>query len=205
MRFFAAMTIILLVTPSSSAELTKTVGKAIKKDLETAATSAQKNDIRFTSTYMSLNSDCQDKFSASDNDHDMPVICSGPGGYRIDVEFSACCEHMQVEDGTGFLLILPEQRAGTVMKRKLEWRLANGKPFAVIFRMDKYRGDITLSPEKVSEVLVIKGLNGFTSIDYEVNQKQHSNPNQEARNLADRGYIGLKIPIKTRLTGTVIK
>lgn len=148
-----------------------------------------KPDLFFTSVYTDLKKDCKDKFNDSDNDHDMPVVCKGPGGYWIDVEFSACCEHMKVEGENGFILRFPEQRFVTVMNRKLEWRLANGKPFAVIFRIDKYKGDITLSPEKSGEVLLVKGLNGFQSIDLEVDLKQHTNPFQEARKLADQGRV----------------
>jgi len=155
-------------------------------------THTEDSNIKFTSVYTDLNKDCKDKFDESDDDHDMPVICKGPEGYRIDVEYSACCEHMQVQNKKAFLLFFPIQRIVTVTKRKLEWRLANGKPFAVIFRIDVYRGDITLSPEKTHEVLVIKGLNGFSNIDQKVDLKLHPNPNLEARRLADQAYMQRK-------------
>ena len=123
---------------------------------------------KFTSIYTDLKKDCRDKFSDADDEHDMPVICKGPGGYRIDVEFSACCEHMQVENRKDFLLLFPQQRFSTFTKRKMEWRLANGKPFAIIYRIDKYKGDISYLPEKIGEVLIVKGLQGFANIDQEV-------------------------------------
>lgn len=152
--------------------------------------SAQNTMTKFTSTYTDLQKDCKDKFRDVGEGQDMPAICKGPGGYRIDVEFSACCEHVQVEGGKAFLLLFPMQRFVTAMKKKLEWRLANGKPFAVIFRIDKYKGDITLSPQKAGELLIIKGLSGFSNIDYEFDPKLHmSHPNLEARKLADQGYM----------------
>lgn len=153
------------------------------------ADSSRNISTKFTSTYTDLQTGCKDKFSDVGEGSDMPVICKGPGGYSVDVEFSACCEHMQVEGGEKFLLRFPAQRFVTVMKRKLEWRLANGKPFAVIFRIDQYKGDITLSPEKAGEVLLVKGLSGFENIDQVVGLKLHSNPNLEARRLADQGYM----------------
>jgi len=150
----------------------------------------------FTSVYTDLKKDCKDKFSDVGEGQDMPVICKGPKNYMIDVEFSACCEHMEVYGSEDFLLLFPEQIFVTVMKRKLEWRLANGKPFAVIFLIDKYKGDITLSPEKAGEVYLVKGLDGFHNIDHEVDNKLHSNPNLEARRLADQGYLHQKLKIK---------
>jgi hypothetical protein len=178
-----------LITPVFSAEIAKPAKNTVKLDQETFT---PPKNIKFSSTYTNLKTACKDKFSDSEDGHDMPVICNGPGGYWIDVEFSACCEQLLVADRFGFLLPMPEQRIGTFVKRKLEWRLANGKPFAVIFRIDKYKGDITLSPEKTCEVLQIKGLGAFTGIDYEVSQKDHPNPNQEARQLADLGYLRLR-------------
>lgn len=156
------------------------------------ADTSQNTSIKFSSTYTDLQKDCKDKFSDVGEGQDMPVLCKGPGGYKIDVEFSACCEHMQVEGGKDYLFLFPMQIFVTVMKRKLEWRLANGKPFAVIFRIDKYNGDITMSPQKVGELLIIKGLSGFSNIDYEFDPKLHTNPNQEARRLADQGYLKRK-------------
>jgi len=89
-------------------------------------------------------------------------------------------------------LLFPEQRLVTVTKRKLEWRMANGKPFAVIFRIDQYNGDISLSPQKTHETLIVKGLKGFSNIDYEVDQRLHPQANQEARKLADQGFMNRK-------------
>lgn len=149
-------------------------------------------DAVFTSVYTDLRKDCKDKFSTDDEDHDMPVVCKGPSGYKIDVEYSACCEYMHVTGENNFTLQFPEQRIVTVTKRKLEWRLVNGKPFAVIFRIDKYKGDLTLSPEKSDEALLVKGLKGFSNIDHEVKLKQYSDPILEARRLADKGYLQIK-------------
>ncbi len=145
--------------------------------------------IAFTSVFTELKKDCKDKFNDVGEGQDMPVICKGYGGYIIDVEFSACCEHMQVQGGKDFLFLFPEQRFVTVMKRKMEWRLANGKPFAVIFPVDKYKWDITVTPNKVSgETLTIKGLEGYENIYHQIDMKRNPNPHKEARRLADHGY-----------------
>jgi hypothetical protein len=74
---------------------------------------------------------------------------------------------------------------------KIEWRLANGKPFAVIYRIDKSKSD---QPEemwrpenKTGEFLVIKGLKGYEYIDFEIDAKTPQ-ANLKAREMADGAY-----------------
>lgn len=161
----------------------------------------EKTDTKFTSIYTDLRKNCKDKFNVSEEGHDMPVICNGPNEYWIDVEFSACCEYMYVTNGNDFSTYFPAQRFVTVINRKLEWRLADGRPFAVIFRIDKYKGDITLMPKKSGEVFLVKGLEGFKNINFEVVPKLNVNTNEVSRNLADKGY---KLQMQTnRLQSTI--
>jgi hypothetical protein len=74
---------------------------------------------------------------------------------------------------------------------KIEWRLADGKPFAVILRVFKYsgKGQYPLQEKPTGEVLLVKGLHGFEQIAYEVDVKSNANPNVKARMLADSGYV----------------
>jgi hypothetical protein len=70
----------------------------------------------------------------------------------------------------------------------VEWRLADGVPFAVIFRRD-----VNDEPEdpsvrkKIGEVLRVVGLKD-EKINFEVDVKKISNSNEEARRLADNAY-----------------
>jgi len=79
------------------------------------------------------------------------------------------------------------------LKRKVEWRFANGKPFAVIFRIDVTKGssadgiDMWSKENKTGEALVVKGLKGFEHIDFEVDAKT-PNANAKAREMADAAY-----------------
>ena len=78
------------------------------------------------------------------------------------------------------------------LKRKVEWRFANGKPFAVIYRIDLTKEDSGAadmwSPEnKTGEALVIKGLKGFEQIDFQIDAKTPG-ANIKARQMADAGY-----------------
>jgi len=154
------------------------------------AIAAEGTVIAFSSTYTDLAHECRDKFNNEEEGQDMPLLCKGRDNYSVHVDFSACCDHIRVEGKRDFQLQLPPQTIGSSLNRTLEWRLANGKPFAVIFRIDRYRGDITMPPvQKAGSVLIIKGLLGFSNIDYAVDVKLHHNPNQVARKLADQGYM----------------
>ncbi|EHP85203.1 hypothetical protein GeomeDRAFT_2615 [Geobacter metallireducens RCH3] len=148
-------------------------------------------DTKFSSAFTRFNKDCKNKFSDIEEGQDMPIICNGPYKYKIEINYSACCEYVQVSDNKNFVLDLPAQIISTVTNRVLEWRLANGKPFAVILKLDKYKGDLALDAKKVKEVLLIKGLKKFEDINYEVDIKGQSNPNLEARSLADQSYMRL--------------
>jgi hypothetical protein len=57
--------------------------------------------------------------------------------------------------------------------RKIEWRMANGKPFAVILRIE--------------DKLYVKGLRGYEKIDYDIDAKT-PDANQQARDMADKAY-----------------
>jgi hypothetical protein len=77
-------------------------------------------------------------------------------------------------------------------KVKLEWRMANGKPFAVIMRVFKYgeekKNESDYWGKKIGEELKIVGLKGFENIDFKVDAKT-PDANAKARELADNGYL----------------
>lgn len=148
-------------------------------------------DTKFSSAFTDFKKNCNNKFSDLEEGQDMPIICNGPDKYKIEVNYSACCEYIQISGHKNFFLDLPVQIISTIDNRVLEWRLANGKPFAIISRVDVYNGDLALDAKKVREVLLIRGLDGFDEINHEVNIKGNTNYNQEARSLADRSYMRL--------------
>lgn len=148
-------------------------------------------DTKFSSIFTSFKKNCSNKFTDLEEGQDMPIICNGPGNYKIEINYSACCEYIQIALNNDFILDLPHQIISTVDSRILEWRLANGKPFAIILRVDKYKGDIAFEAQKDREVLLVKGLNGFNKINHEVDMNGKSDSNLEARRLADRSYMQL--------------
>jgi hypothetical protein len=151
---------------------------------------------RFSSVYTNFDKDCRDAVPESKMNPgtDVPGTCKGYGGYRVALDYSAMATSIVVVRGRnrdesislGMMSISAPEKGS-----KLEWRLANGKPFAVIFRMPKYgeQGDSS-DPfaNKIGETLIIKGLKGHESIDLEVDVKTTPNPNEKARQLADSNY-----------------
>lgn len=73
---------------------------------------------------------------------------------------------------------------------RIEWRHADGKPFAVIMRVFKYSqsGEFPFQGKPIGESLIVKGLPGFERIDYEVDARNNARANAKAREMADNGY-----------------
>jgi hypothetical protein len=153
---------------------------------------------RFSSLYTNLKTDCRPAVKVKrgeDNGEDMPLRCKGYGGYEINVGYSATSSQFTInrvgnrdEDVT----VSTMQPINYDLKRKVEWRFVNGKPFAVIYRIDLTKGDsgapdMWSAENKTGEALVIKGLKGFEQIDFQIDAKT-AGANLKARQMADEGY-----------------
>jgi hypothetical protein len=130
----------------------------------------------FSSVYTDLNKQCKAAFKKVGEGQDMPLNCKGYGGYKIYISYSAMYANLSADtlDGKnsiplGMAQINYDQEKG----RKIEWRMADGKPFAVILRIE--------------DKLYVKGLRGYEKIDYDVDAKA-PDANQQARDLADKAY-----------------
>jgi hypothetical protein len=156
---------------------------------------------KFSSVYTDLNKECKAAFKESEINEgsDMPLRCKGYGGYYIYIYYSAWASHTTVQmKGNEDVSIGLEMQALDYSEekgRKIEWRMADGKPFAVIARISKYSkeagadgGNPFDSKYKTGEPLLVKGLKGYEKIEFEVNTKTTPNPNEKARQLADENY-----------------
>ncbi|OYT72865.1 MAG: hypothetical protein CFK52_03425 [Chloracidobacterium sp. CP2_5A] len=148
----------------------------------------------FTSAYTDLNTQCR-LVRAASKGGDAPMRCAGPDGYRLLVSFSAWAADLFVEsrDQRFSRLVAAGQAAGYARQkgRKIEWRIANGKPFAVIARAFEYASGDDGAPDfsrSVDEKLIVKGLAGFEHIDFAVDARTTPNANVRARQLADESY-----------------
>lgn len=131
---------------------------------------------KFTSVYTDLSKQCKNAFKEVGEGQDMPLTCKGYGGYKLSIGYSAMYAHVAAEtlNGKHVIPLTTAQINYDLEKgRKIEWRLANGKPFAVILR--------------VEDKLLVKGLRGYEKIDYDIDAKT-PNANQQARDMADKAY-----------------
>jgi hypothetical protein len=118
---------------------------------------------------------------------DIPSKCKGLGGYFVDISYSACASSFSVTRGDENISL--GMQAVDWKQKTVEWRLADGKPFAVIMRTYEYAGnDLCSNAGKIKgESLVVQGLKGFEHIEESVNAKT-PNANAKAREIADKGY-----------------
>jgi hypothetical protein len=119
---------------------------------------------------------------------DIPTVCKGPGGYNLDISYSACSSSFSITKGEDNISL--GMQSVDWKQKTAEWRLADGKPFAVIIRMYEYGGNDQCSTagKITGESLVVKGLKGFEHIDETV-KAGTPNANVKARELADKGYL----------------
>lgn len=146
---------------------------------------------KFSSVYTDLKRNCETVRGGEGQDD--AYDCRGFGGYRVAVWYSAAAEIMAINlpDKSDLISLDTHDIAADYSKRKIEWRLANKKPFAVIFRVDKYGGekkdDYNIFGKKIGEELKIVGLKGFENISFTVDAKT-PDANAKARELADKAF-----------------
>ena len=151
---------------------------------------------RFSSVYSTL-TNCgsgmtkKEEREAERHGSDIPTRCKGFGGYSVDISYSACSSSFGLVKGEDSISL--GMQATNWKQKTVEWRLADGKPFAVIMRVYDYAGnDECATGGKITgESLIIKGLKGF-EIDETVDVKSTPNPNLKARELADKGFAKTK-------------
>lgn len=148
---------------------------------------------RFSSAYTDLTK-CgsgltkKEEKEAEAQGSDIPTRCKAYGGYDVYIYYSACTAEITLEKGDETIHIATQ--AGDFKQKSVEWRLANGKPFAVIMRVWEYAGDDNCATggKVVGESLIVKGLKGYEQIDGEVKVKGTPNANEQARAIADKGF-----------------
>lgn len=160
--------------------------------------SERERAVKFTSVYTDLNKECrsamtkQEEKQAERYGQDIPLVCKGYGGYEISLGSHGAMSYLIVQKkGAKEDEKAPVQEMlfinDPIYTRKVEWRLADGIPFAVIFRRDIYDDADPTEKKKIGEVLRVVGLKD-ERINFEVDVKKYANPNEEARRMADNAY-----------------
>lgn len=161
------------------------------------AISANAQVAKMTSVYTNLKTDCKPESKVEDQE--VPFICEAVGGFKVRINpAGAWAESIEIIDKSGEQIAsLGTHGYGYSVKGKrlVEWRMANGKPFAVIFRVNTYDAEKALEDGdnpyldkyKTGEKLLVQGLTGYSQIQFEVDAKT-KNANVEAQKLADENF-----------------
>jgi hypothetical protein len=161
--------------------------------LVSAATTAYAKDtaVSFSSSYTHLSKGCKWAYPESEltEGQDNALVCKGFGKYQIYIYFSAMDSWLNIRLKKNPDTMILDSAIGGIDEKEgvVEWRMANGVPFAVIVRSREYS-----SPDEdrklLKESLVVRGLAQYSEISGVVTVRQNKNPNEEARKLADEGY-----------------
>ena len=148
--------------------------------------------VNFTSTYTSTGKGCKTYGPPKEAPGTDPAFsCRGLKGYEVYIYYAAAAGFVGVHkwrartDEASFTAPCGE------FGDKVEWRLADGKPFAVILRIGKYDGDTVndyeLCSKKHGSELLVKGLKGFEHIDAAIDGSD-ARANEKARAAADEMF-----------------
>ena len=164
------------------------------KSASIAANTASK--IKFSSVFTKLDSETCQPIRRAENDEDaVPDICRGYKDYKVFVEEHGAMPRIYIgrEITTDMdawdASTLPSFTANDTGKgRTIEWRLADGEPFACIVRAEYDKQFINPDEKGMANELVIKNLKGYAPINIVIDARKNARANGEAQKRADAGY-----------------
>ncbi|MDQ3684319.1 MAG: hypothetical protein M3430_01785 [Acidobacteriota bacterium] len=160
---------------------------------------SKKRAPEFTSVYGGTNKNCERTVENPEAGGMQAAsqTCDGLGDYRLRKSFGAVTTQIKIvtKDES---FTLPLEKRGNCLQaygEKLEWRLADRKPFAVIVKVTCYKTEppadgysYYADENRRGEFFIVRGLKEYEKINYEVDAKNAANPEEEARRLADQSY-----------------
>src|SRR5437899_12187681 len=121
-----------------------------------------KADTKFSSLYTDTTKQCKGE--------EPMFTCTGYGGYRLVMGIGGVFANARVESAkTGFTVSIAEHQS-VGWNPVVEWRMADGVPFAIIVRADENDPDANI-PKKTGEKLIVTGLKGYEHIAGTVDAK----------------------------------
>ncbi|MFZ2754941.1 MAG: hypothetical protein WAZ48_16050 [Lysobacteraceae bacterium] len=136
----------------------------------------------FASEYTDLAKDCRPAFADTELEEgqDNALHCKGSGGYGLFIYFSAVDAMLTVENARGDTVFDTPLSLDDYERGKVEWRLADGRAFAIIVR---------IKPKGATETLEIRGIDSHRAIRGSVPVAAHGNANVDARAMTDKAYV----------------
>lgn len=160
--------------------------------------------IKFTSVYTDV---LGNKCKSQENENaegDGSMICPAIDGYELFVYYNfyghEIIQVQSVDPNNKYSEAIPLDHCEDSHQygAKIEWRLANGEPFAFIIRVSCFYA-IELNEEELrmnytgfearDQYLVIVGLSGYEKIREEITVKASPNANKAARAIADSAFL----------------
>ncbi len=146
----------------------------------------------FSSTYSQMDKTCSRADDEDENSERM--VCKPVGSYQMIIDSSAVAISLSIQD-TRQKDALPLTVATRITKLEaaLEWRLADGKPFAVITRTQEWKDNPKADANNAApfivtnENLAIRGLGKCAALNTTIPARQ-SNANDKARQLTDSAW-----------------
>ena len=160
----------------------------------------------YSQVYSRNPKDCKDvDTNPVSEGEDVPQLCKGYGEYGLYHTNAVYRVNLTIQDRsrkfTVPVLAVENDKAKALeniaVKKfgdKIEWLVANGKPFAFILRVayfnDTQDEQTVFKPQnKAGEFLFVRGLKGYESLQYEISVMNTAfNPNEQARSLAYKFY-----------------
>ena len=154
---------------------------------------------KLASAYTDLSRECKNALKAVGEGQDMPLKCKGYGKYYVYIYYSALASHISIKtvNRDDFIYLSPEKLDFSDNRdSKIEWRLADGKPFAVILKVSRYDDTVQENGEnpyqdkhRVGDLWLVKGLKGYEYIDFKVDARATPAALSKARELADNAFL----------------
>lgn len=154
-------------------------------------------DVKFSSTYTKLNDDNCRMVEPIDGLGDGYVVCPVIEGYEAYIFYDLYGNDMlSVRNKTANYEESPIVNDCGISQRyggTIEWRTADGAPFAGIVRIKCLGENEEGFPGKqISEHLIVFGLAGYESISGSIDVKTTPEANKAARNLAEDAFLKLQ-------------
>jgi len=143
--------------------------------------------VNFDSQYSDIkDTKCKTEKVDEESGSDPGMDCPSFGDYKVSKYFSAIATHIRLTDKAGKTQVLEEGfiRHGD----KLEWRRADGVPFAVIVRAIDYDLTDGNPTKKTGERLLLFGIGKKSGLKAEVDARKPK-ANESIRKLADEAYL----------------
>lgn len=152
----------------------------------------------FASVYTDMKKQCRVMREVTSTEGSDPTArCTGYGGYRLAMYYSATSATVVVQrvaDGADVLTLGTDYGSYGSRGEKVEWRTAEGKPFAVIMRVWKYAESTDGNPysgRRTGSTLMVRGLPGWERISADIDGTS-DDANARARAVADAGWAPKK-------------